>query len=198
MSRGRNLLLAAVACIIAGGFGLAFTEHLGPLRGLYCSVGTATTAGCDVTAVLPWARVVTASLMLVAVPLLAAGFAEVTAKRVHARMSGHLAAELADLRDKVRQDSAALHTALQHRLDRHHDELLGRMDVQHEATNARLHQGFGQVIAQADANAQRAADTQVRAGAGSNPAESGLAAEGAKVPPAAARKVPRPRKGEPS
>lgn len=78
MRRAWLTLAIAAAAILAGAGGLSATEHLSYAHGLFCSVGTASTVGCDVTARGGSAQAVSVAVMLTAIPALAATFALVT------------------------------------------------------------------------------------------------------------------------
>jgi hypothetical protein len=98
MTRARLLLAAAAADIIAGGALIAATWGLSFGYGLYCAVGVATTVGCDATPHGTAGRIVVVAVMLTAIPLLAAAFAQL-----------HL--------DKVRDHIDKAHAAIHKRLD---------------------------------------------------------------------------------
>jgi|CZKW01.1.fsa_nt_gi voltage-gated potassium channel len=73
------LLVAAIACAVAGGALFAYTQGIAFTSGLYWAITTATTVGYgDVTPHNPAGRVVAAAVMLTTIPLLAAVFALLT------------------------------------------------------------------------------------------------------------------------
>lgn len=85
------LLAAAAVCVLAGGWLLAATWHLGYGTGLYCSLGTATTVGCN-PALSAAGKVASVVVMLLAIPLLAACFSLATGAHVHKRVTASVAA----------------------------------------------------------------------------------------------------------
>lgn len=88
MRRFLRLLAGAAAAMLAGAIGYAITERIDLFHGVYCSLGTATTFGCDVTP-RGWARTVAAFLMLTALPLLGWIFSWATAEHTHQRGREH-------------------------------------------------------------------------------------------------------------
>jgi hypothetical protein len=102
VSRPLVLVAAAGGCVLAGGVAIALTWHLPLGHGLYCSVGTAATVGCDVTPHSGAGQVIAVAVMLTAIPLLAAAFGQL-----------HL--------DKVREH-------VDKRLNEHHDAIHARLD----------------------------------------------------------------------
>lgn len=107
MSRVLRLAAAALAAMLAGAEGLALAERLSFLHGLYCSLGTAATVGCDVTP-SGAGRLVSSLLMVTALPLLGAIFAWATAERAH-RRGRERHDELRAAQDAVRRITADLH-----------------------------------------------------------------------------------------
>jgi hypothetical protein len=188
MKRTVIFLAAAGGCILAGGAGLAVTEHLPLWHGLYCALGTGATVGCDVTATRPAAQIVSAAVMLTAIPLLAAAFAALTGARLatwwHQHHGQHFRSELDTVRRKLTDEANLRHADVMDVLDRQHQDLLDRAAAQHEALKAHV--------------TAVVADGPGRGGAGSNPARSeGLPAEtapaGPVVPPPATARPPRRR-----
>jgi hypothetical protein len=98
MSRAWVLLAAAGADIIAGGVAIAATWHLSFWHGLYCSIGTASTVGCDTAPRTGLGQAVAVGIMLTAVPLLAAVFTQLHLDRIDAHMAAHRKLLGADLR----------------------------------------------------------------------------------------------------
>lgn len=75
MRRALILLAAAAGAVTGGGWLLAVTWHLSYAHGLYCSLGTASTTGCDVSAPGPAGWLAGGAVIVMAIPLLAAVFA---------------------------------------------------------------------------------------------------------------------------
>jgi hypothetical protein len=74
VKRAWLLLAAAALSVIAGGAVIAATWHVSFGHGLYCSLGTASTVGCDKQPVSPAGWIAASAVMLTAIPLLAAAF----------------------------------------------------------------------------------------------------------------------------
>lgn len=93
MKRAAVLLAAAALAVIAGGIAIAITWHLSLGHGIYCSVGTASTVGCDTAPARPAGQLAAVAVMLTAIPLLAAVFASLhldqVRKHVDARLGEH-------------------------------------------------------------------------------------------------------------
>ena len=83
------LLAAAAGAVAAGGAVIAATWHLSFGHGLYCSLGVATTVGCDVQPPGTAGRVAAAAVMLTTIPLLAAAFGQIHLDRVRAHLDRH-------------------------------------------------------------------------------------------------------------
>jgi hypothetical protein len=81
------LLAAAAASVIAGGVVIAATWHVSFGHGLYCSLGTASTVGCDKQPVSPAGWIAAAAVMLTAIPLLAAAFGSLHLDKVRAHVA---------------------------------------------------------------------------------------------------------------
>jgi hypothetical protein len=99
MRRAWWLLAAAAVSVIAGGAVIAATWRVSFGHGLYCSLGTASTVGCDKQPVSPAGWIAASAVMLTAIPLLAAAFGSL-----------HL--------DKVREHLDAHHRSIHQRLDK--------------------------------------------------------------------------------
>jgi hypothetical protein len=84
------LLAAAAACVIGGGWLLAATWHLGYGTGLYCSLGTASTVGCD-PGLSAAGKIAAVVVILAAIPLFAAAFSELTSHLGARKVKAHLA-----------------------------------------------------------------------------------------------------------
>jgi hypothetical protein len=163
--RALVLFPAAAAVVAAGGWLLSATWHLSYGHGLYCAAGTATTVGCDAAPSSSGGRAAAVAVMLTTIPLLAAVFAWLTGRHAGSRMRGHLAAAEKRLADEAER---------RHRLLQRHVELL----LSKHSADIKKH-------------VSAVADAQVSAGAGSNPAATGLAADQRVVPPAAAAEKTR-------
>ena len=85
MKRAWLSLAAAAACIIAGGALIAVTWGLSFWHGLYCSVGTAATVGCDASPHGTSGRLVAVAVMVTAIPALANAFSHIHLHR-HRKM----------------------------------------------------------------------------------------------------------------
>lgn len=102
MKRPPLLIAAAAGCVLAGGILIAVTWHVPFGHGLYCSLGTAATVGCDVLPRSGAGEITAVLVMLTAIPLLAAAFAQL-----------HL--------DKVREH-------VDKKLSEHHEAIHARLD----------------------------------------------------------------------
>lgn len=89
MRRAAVLLAAAAASVIAGGGLIAATWHVSFGHGLYCSLGTASTVGCDMVPRGGAGQITAAAVMLTAIPLLAAAFSQLHLDRVKAHLDAH-------------------------------------------------------------------------------------------------------------
>lgn len=98
MRRGLVLLAAAAAVMGAGAVVFAAVQHVSVATAGYWAVTTATTTGYGDVAPHGPGRAVAAAVMLLAVPLLGAAFAELTAHRHRA----HLREELTALEERVK------------------------------------------------------------------------------------------------
>jgi hypothetical protein len=83
------LLAAAAVSVIAGGAVIAATWRLSFGHGLYCSLGMASTDGCDAQPASTAGRIAAAAVMLTAIPLLAAAFGSLHLDRVKAHLDAH-------------------------------------------------------------------------------------------------------------
>lgn len=113
MRRPAVLLGAAAVAVAAGGCLLAATWHLGLGTGLYCSVGTATTAGCD-PSLSGAGQLAAVAVMLAAIPLLAAVFAWLTGR--HA--AGHMREHLAAAEKRIAEEADRRHVIMQRHVER--------------------------------------------------------------------------------
>ncbi len=179
MKRVIALLAAAAAVVAAGGWALAVTWHLSLGTGLYCSVGTATTVGCN-PLLGAAGQVTVVVVMLVAIPILAAVFAWLTGR--HA--AGHVREHLAAAEKRIAEEADRRHVIMQRHIERvvsgHCADVMQHVSV--------------------------VANGPARGGAGSNPAEAGLDAEkaapaddapGPVVPPPATAERIEPVKARP-
>ena len=93
-------LFAAAAAVIAAGAGLlARTWHLSYWHGLYCSLGTASTAGCDTSARGPAGWIAASGIILTAVPLLGAAYGSLHTGRIKAHLDRHHHSIRQEIRD---------------------------------------------------------------------------------------------------
>jgi hypothetical protein len=171
MKRAILLLAAAAVVVAAGGWALAATWHLGFGTGLYCSVGTASTVGCN-PSLSAAGQVAAVVVMLAAIPLLAAVFAWLT---------GHHASK--QVASQVHERVSAIEKRIAEEADRRHVIMQGHIE--------RVVAGHCADVMQ---HVSVVADGPARGGAGSNPAKSeGLNAEkAAPAPGAAGPAVPPP------
>lgn len=91
MHHRRALALLTLTMILAAVLGtlIGSAEHVGPLHGMYCTTGFATTAGCDLTMQTGREYLLGELSMLLMVPLLAAVLSLITAglTATHAKAS---------------------------------------------------------------------------------------------------------------
>lgn len=126
MKRALYLIAAAAGCVAAGGGVLASAMHLSYGRGVYCALGTAATVGCDATPATTTARVASAAVIVVCIPLLAAAYGSLhtraigkhTAKQ-HALTVAAVGKELDGIRQHVTKTVGDSENALHRRLDDH-------------------------------------------------------------------------------
>lgn len=111
MRRAWLLLAVAAGVILAGAALLAATWHLSYGHGLYCSLGIASTVGCDASPPGAAGRVAASVVILATIPALAAVFAMLTG--LHLR--GHL-----------RASEERMKRHLEDRLAEHHKNLTVR------------------------------------------------------------------------
>jgi hypothetical protein len=78
-------IAAAAGCVLAGAALIAVTWHLSFWHGLYCSVGTAATVGCDTAPRGAAGQAVAVGVMLTAIPCLASAFSHIHLHR-HRKM----------------------------------------------------------------------------------------------------------------
>jgi hypothetical protein len=189
MKRAILLLAAAAVVVAAGGWALAATWHLGFGTGLYCSVGTASTVGCN-PSLSAAGQVAAVVVMLAAIPLLAAVFARLTGHHASKRVAGQVAAQVHErvsaIEKRIAEEADRRHVLMQ----RHVERLLAGHCIDLKG------------------HISKVADAQVSGGAGANPANQGFTADqpqadpagtpaGERVvpPPATARKPPAPGAG---
>jgi hypothetical protein len=108
-----NIVLAAsaAACVIAGGALLAVTEHQPFGSSLCTSLATATTSGCPSPAPVA-AQLVSAGLMLLAIPLLGALFGRLTAGHTSRKVHEHVAASEKRIKAHLEERLAEHHKGL--------------------------------------------------------------------------------------
>jgi voltage-gated potassium channel len=89
----RTVILAglALACMLGGAAAFSLAEHVSFWLAMYWALSTASTVGYgDVAPRSGAARVIAATVMLTAIPLLAAAFASLTAMHVHRHVRAHV------------------------------------------------------------------------------------------------------------
>lgn len=108
-----NIILgaSAAACVIAGGVLLALTEHQPFGSSLCTSLATATTSGCPSSAPVA-AQLVSAGLMLLAIPLLGALFGRLTAGHTSRKVHEHVAASEKRIKKHLEERLAEHHKNL--------------------------------------------------------------------------------------
>lgn len=126
MKRALIYMAAAAACIIAGGAVIARTMHIGFGHGVYCALGTAATVGCDATPADAGARLASAAVIVVCIPLFALAYGSLSSAHVRKHMGLHrqaavaqLRAELDDVRAHVTTSLDNATSALHRKLDDH-------------------------------------------------------------------------------
>lgn len=182
MKRAILLLAAAAVVVAAGGWALAVTWHLGFGTGLYCSVGTASTVGCN-PALSAAGQVAAVVVMLAAIPLLAAVFARLTGHHASKQVASQVHERVSAIEKRIADEADKRHVIMQRHIER---------VVAGHCADVKQHVSV-------------VADAQVSGGAGANPASQGFTADqpqadpagtpaGERVapPPATARKPPAP------
>ncbi len=144
MKRALIYIAAAAACILAGGVLLAVTEHLSAGTGVYCGLGTATTVGCS-PGIPVAARIVSAALMLTAIPLFALAYGSLSNAHLRKHMGLHMKATVAQVRNELEftlqrltEEADKRHVILRGALDKHARDLLDRADAHHAALIAHV------------------------------------------------------------
>jgi hypothetical protein len=99
--RACTLFAATAAVIGAGGELLAATWHLGYWHGLYCSLGTAATAGCDTAPRAPAGWAAACAVILIAIPLLATAFGQLHLDKIRAHVDTRFAENRKDTSDQA-------------------------------------------------------------------------------------------------
>jgi hypothetical protein len=156
MKRAMAFLAAAAAVIAGGAWLFSAIERIPFGDGFYWAVETGTTVGYgDVTPHNAAGRVVAIVVMLLAIPLFGAVFAMLTAAHVHKRVHASFGGRLAEAEKRIADEADGRHVAMQ----RHMERL------------------FAGHCADLKEHMSKVADAQVSGGAGSNPAESRLAAD---------------------
>jgi hypothetical protein len=112
MKRAVVLIAAAAACVLAGGVVIAATWHVPVGQGLYCSLGTASTAGCNAAPVSGAGELAAALLMLTAIPLLAAAFGSLHLARVRKHVDTGLGGHHEAIHDRLDEIEQSIHARL--------------------------------------------------------------------------------------
>jgi hypothetical protein len=179
MRRTLSLLAAAVACVLAGGWLLARTLHVGFGHGLYCAVGLGLTNGCDVAPHGGRGQLVATAVMLIVIPLLAAAFARLTAM--------HAAGIMHRLRGTLLDDLDGVETRLKAHASseaaRHARTVLDHVDARHDALKTVVDtSGVHAKLNALSATLQRMETAQAQSPAPAAPAASGGQQGAAKTP----------------
>jgi hypothetical protein len=98
----RVLALLAVLDVTLG-YSYGVADHVHPLHGLYCALGTATTVGCDVPPVNGPAYVLSAAMMLIVVPLWTAAIAYFTTGLMADHVKEQTAQQTHELKRHIRE-----------------------------------------------------------------------------------------------
>jgi hypothetical protein len=141
MKRALILIGAAAVCIAVAGAVIGHVMHLAYGHGVYCALGMAATEGCDTTPATGAARIVSAAVLVVCIPLFAAAYGSLMSAHLRKHMDLHRRAAVAQLREElsvvrkhITDTSAEMHSAL----DKHAQDLLDRADAHHEALKAHV------------------------------------------------------------
>jgi hypothetical protein len=89
MKRAVVLLTLAAVAVLIDGVAIAATWHIGFGHALYCSLGNATTDGCDASPRSTSGRIAAMAVWLTAIPLVAAAFASLHLDRIEDRLRRH-------------------------------------------------------------------------------------------------------------
>lgn len=100
--RAFQVLLATVALDAVFGLLYALADHVHPLHGMYCAIGTATTVGCDVPPANGPAYVLSTVMMLTVVPLFAAVFSFFTSGLTADHVDAKTDRQTAEIKEHVR------------------------------------------------------------------------------------------------
>jgi hypothetical protein len=169
VKRAVVLLAAAAVVVTAGGWVLAVTWHLSFGAGLYCSLGTASTAGCN-PGLSTAGKAAAAGVMLLAIPLLAACFSLLTGHHAGRRAAERAREHVTAAEKRIAEEADRRHVIMQ----RHVERLLAG-----HCADIKEHVSL-------------VAEGPARGGAGSNPAGAGLNAESAGSAAPAGPLVPPP------
>src|SRR5580700_8993035 len=121
MKRALILIGAAAVCIAVAGAVIGHIMHLAYGHGVYCALGMAATEGCDTTPATGAARLVSAAVLVVCIPLFAAAYGSLMSAHLRKHMDLHRRAGVAQLREElsvvrkhITDTSAEMHSAHAH------------------------------------------------------------------------------------
>jgi hypothetical protein len=104
----KALIAAAFIALILGAIMIQTSWHLPFWQGSYCSIGLATTEGCNYSPVTKVAQIVAVILMIVTIPLLASVFALLQNLHLHKHLSNSMDKKLDDKFETHRQEMTDL------------------------------------------------------------------------------------------
>jgi len=102
--KGRIVLMgAALASLVAGAALITSFWDLPMWQGLYCSIGLATTEGCNYSPTSRPAQIVAVGLMIVTIPLLAATFGLLQNIHLHKKINKSIDRKLAAHHEAIKE-----------------------------------------------------------------------------------------------
>jgi Ion channel len=90
------LLLLAVTTVSIGALFVSRTWHISLWNSLYCSIGTASTVGCNTTPSSSAGQLIAMLIILIAVPLMASAFAIIQNIHLHKKIDKSIDSKLSD------------------------------------------------------------------------------------------------------
>lgn len=128
MKRAVILVAAAAGCVAVAGVLIGRTMHLGYGHAVYCALGMAATEGCDKVPATGEARLVSALVLVICIPLFAAAYGSLHIGALRKRLAEHHSAiekavglQLQGTREHVSAEVEKATQAMHRRMDAHAD-----------------------------------------------------------------------------